>query len=44
MCACGKKREQYEVVLSGGIKIKKPTEAAAKAFAARHPGATWKKL
>lgn len=40
MCNCGKKREQYKVVLPGGLKIPKSSEAAAKAYAAQHPGAT----
>lgn len=31
------------MVLKGGIKITKPTEAAAVAFAAKHPGAVVKK-
>lgn len=38
MCNC-KKREQYKVVLPGGIKITKSTEAAAKDYASKHPGA-----
>lgn len=37
-CACGKKRARYTVQLPGGIKITKSTEAAALAFAAKHPG------
>jgi hypothetical protein len=40
-CACGKnraKREKYQVVLPGGMKVSKTSEAAAKAFAIKHPG------
>lgn len=43
MCSCNKNREKFTVTLKGGIKITKSTEAAAKAFAAKHPGATVKK-
>lgn len=39
-CNCGKKREKYQVKLPGGITISKPTEDAAKTYAAKHPGAT----
>lgn len=39
MCACGKKRERYIVQLPGGLKITKTSQAAARAFAAKHPGA-----
>jgi hypothetical protein len=42
-CACGKgkaKREKYTVKLPGGMKVEKTSEAAARAFAAKHPGAT----
>jgi hypothetical protein len=42
MCACGKgkaKRETYKVNLPGGLTVTKTSEAAATAFAARHPGA-----
>lgn len=49
-CSCGKKRTggaaastSYTVKLPGGLKITKPSEAAALAFAAKHPGATVKK-
>jgi hypothetical protein len=44
-CACkGKaKRETYTVTLPGGMKVTKTSEAAATAFAARHPGSTVKK-
>lgn len=41
-CNCGKnktKRENYTVVLPGGMRVPKTSEAAAAAFAARHPGA-----
>jgi hypothetical protein len=40
-CACGgrTKRERFTVQLPGGLKITKASEAAAKAFAAKHPGA-----
>lgn len=40
-CACGKnkvKRENYVVVLPGGLKVTKTSQAAALAFSARHPG------
>jgi hypothetical protein len=41
-CACGKakNRKIYTVKLPGGLKITKTTEAAALAFAAKHPGST----
>lgn len=39
MCSCNKKREKFTVKLKGGITITKGSEAAAKAFAAKHPGA-----
>lgn len=42
-CSCGKgrpKRETYKVRLQGGLEVTKSSEAAAKAFAARHPGST----
>lgn len=38
-CACGKKREKYVVQLPGGLRITKTSEAAARDFAAKHPGA-----
>jgi len=38
-CACGKKREKFTVQLPGGLRITKTSEAAAVAFAAKHPGA-----
>jgi hypothetical protein len=42
MCACGKtkNRKVYTVKLPGGLKVTKTSEAAALAFAAKHPGAT----
>lgn len=42
-CACREKRERYTVQLPGGLKITKTSEAAALAFAAKHPGATVRK-
>lgn len=39
MCSCNKNRKKFTVTLKGGIKITKSTEEAAKAFAAKHPGA-----
>jgi hypothetical protein len=39
-CSCGKKRERYKIKLPGGLTITKTTEAAALAFAAKHPGST----
>lgn len=40
-CGCGKAKDRktYTVQLPGGLKITKSSEAAAVAFAARHPGA-----
>lgn len=38
-CACKGKRQTFVVQLPGGLKIKKTSEAAATAFAAKHPGA-----
>lgn len=44
-CACkNKKRETYKVKLAGGLSITKNSEAEAKAFAAKHPGATVTKV
>lgn len=45
-CGCGgkKKRETYKVKLAGGTTITKNSEAEAKAFAAKHPGATVTKV
>jgi hypothetical protein len=42
MCNCGGKgkREKFTVKLPGGLKVTKSSEAAALAFAAKHPGAT----
>lgn len=38
-CACkNKDRKTYQVQLPGGMKVKKTSEAAALAFAAKHPG------
>lgn len=39
-CACGKGRKVYQIKLPGGLKVTKNTEAAALAFAAKHPGST----
>jgi len=49
MCNCNKKRERWEVTLpkkdgTPGIKVTKSSEKAAKAYAAAHPGATYKKV
>jgi hypothetical protein len=46
MCNCkGKtKRESYKVKLPGGLTITKASEAAALAYAAKHPGATVTKV
>jgi len=38
-CGCKNKREKFTVQLPGGLKIEKTSEAAAVAFAAKHPGA-----
>lgn len=41
-CNCGKgkaSREKFTVKLPGGLEVTKTSEAAALAFAARHPGA-----
>lgn len=43
MCNCKKgkaKSGSYVVKLPGGIEVKKPTEEAAKAFAAKSPKGT----
>lgn len=41
-CNCGSKgkvtRQTFVVKLPGGLEVKKTSEAAAKAFAASHPG------
>jgi len=43
-CACkGKNRERFTVVLPGGLRITKASEAEALRFAAKHPGSTVKK-
>lgn len=41
-CACKDKtkRGTYKVKLPGGLTVTKSTEAAATAFAAKHPGST----
>lgn len=40
-CACSKnKLKGFKVKLPGGTTINKATEAAALAFAAKHPGST----
>jgi len=41
-CACkgAKNRQNYQVKLPGGLKVTKTSEAAATAFAAKHPGST----
>jgi hypothetical protein len=46
-CNCGRgraKRETYKVKLPGGLEVTKSSEAAAVAFAAKHPGATVRKV
>lgn len=44
MCNCKKNRASggsaFTVKLPGGLKVTKNSEAEAKAFAAKHPGAT----
>lgn len=42
-CSC-KNKDQYKVKLPGGLTVTKTTEAAAVAFAAKHPGATVTKV
>jgi hypothetical protein len=47
MCNCGKgkvKRERFKVKLPGGLEVTKTSEAAAVAFAAKHPGSTVRKV
>lgn len=42
-CSCGKnkgKLSRFTVRLPGGLTVTKSTEADAKAYAAKHPGAT----
>lgn len=41
-CACkgAKNRQTYTVTLKGGLSVTKSSEAAALAYAAKHPGAT----
>lgn len=45
-CACKNKgkRETYKVKLMGGLTVTRTTEAEAKAYAAKHPGATVTKV
>lgn len=45
-CACKNKgkRETYKVKLKGGLTVTRPTEAEAKAYAAKHPGSTVTKV
>ena len=46
-CNCGKgraNREKFQVRLPGGLTVTKTSEAAAVAFAAKHPGSTVKKV
>lgn len=44
-CNCGGgKRERWSVTLPNGLKVTKSSESAAKAFADKHPGATYVKL
>lgn len=38
-CGCKGKREKFTVQLPGGLRITKTSEAAARDFAAKHPGA-----
>lgn len=40
-CSCRdkKKGQRFQVKLPGGLKVTKSTEAEAKTFAAKHPGA-----
>lgn len=40
-CGCGGKaaRQTYKVKLPGGLTVTKTSEAAALAFASKHPGA-----
>ena len=45
-CPCKNKgkRETFKVKLPGGLTITKTTEAEAKTYAAKHPGATVTKV
>lgn len=43
-CNCGSKRERWRVTLPTGVTLTKGSEAEAKAYAERHPGATYKKI
>lgn len=38
-CSCRDKKKNFKVKLPGGLEVTKTTEAAATAFAAKHPGA-----
>jgi len=38
-CKAAANRKKFVVQLPGGLKVEKTSEAAATAFAARHPGA-----
>lgn len=40
MCGCNKNRKSFKIKLPGGMTVTKNTEAAAVAFAAKHPGST----
>lgn len=42
-CGCNKKRERWIVTLPSGMNITKGSEHQARTFAAKHPGATYKK-
>lgn len=41
-CGCkgAKNRQIYKITLPGGLTVTKTSEAAALAFAAKHPGST----
>lgn len=39
-CKSAKNRQIYKVKLPGGLTVTKTSEAAALAFAAKHPGST----
>lgn len=45
-CSCRdkKNRETYKIKLAGGLTVTRNTEAEAKAYAAKHPGATVTKV
>lgn len=43
MCNCGKNKKaaaKFSVKLPGGLTVTKNSEAEARSFAAKHPGAT----